>query len=85
MALYVLFENENTFLFLYFIWLLLNLKMCQIILPDPGINLTTGRAVINFCKDVENQSFYGNPVFTNSFILCEISKTFLNQISETSL
>ena len=35
MALYVLFENENTFLFLYFNWLLLNLQMCQIILPDP--------------------------------------------------
>ena len=35
MALYVLSENENTFLFLYFIWLLLNLQMCQIILPDP--------------------------------------------------
>ena len=37
MALYVLFENENTFLFLYFIWLLLNLQMCQIILPDPVV------------------------------------------------
>ena len=32
MALYVLFENKNIFLFLYFIWLLLNLQMCQIIL-----------------------------------------------------
>ena len=35
MALYVLFENNNTFLFLDFICLLLNLQMCQIILPDP--------------------------------------------------
>ena len=35
MALYVLFENNNTFLFLYFICLLVNLQMCQIILPDP--------------------------------------------------
>ena len=35
MTLYVLFENENTFLFLYFIWILLNQQMCQIILPDP--------------------------------------------------
>ena len=35
MALYVIFENKNTFLFLYFICLLLNLQMCQIILPDP--------------------------------------------------
>ena len=26
---------ENTFLFLHFIWILLNLQMCQIILPDP--------------------------------------------------
>ena len=34
MALYVLFENKNTFLFLYFICLLLNLQMCQIIFPD---------------------------------------------------
>ena len=34
MALYTLFENKNTLLFLYFIWLLLNLQMCQIILPD---------------------------------------------------
>ena len=33
MALYVLFENKNTFLFLYFICLLL--KRDQIILPDP--------------------------------------------------
>ena len=37
MALYVLFENENTFLFLYFIWILLNLQMCQIIFPDPVV------------------------------------------------
>ena len=35
MALYVLFEKENTFSFLGFIWLLLNLQMCQIILLDP--------------------------------------------------
>ena len=34
MALYVLFENKNTFLFLYFICLLLNLQICQIILTD---------------------------------------------------
>ena len=36
-ALYIclLFENKNTFLFLYFICLLLNLKMCQIFLTDP--------------------------------------------------
>ena len=34
MAFYVLFENKNTFLFLYFIFLLFNLQMCQIILPD---------------------------------------------------
>ena len=33
MALYVLFENKNTFLFIYFIWLLL--KWDQIILSDP--------------------------------------------------
>ena len=33
MALYVLFENKNTFLFLYFICLLL--KWDQIIFPDP--------------------------------------------------
>lgn len=31
----ILFENKNTFWFLYFICLLLNLQMCQIILPDP--------------------------------------------------
>ena len=35
MALYVLFENKNTFLFFYFICVLFNLQMCQIILPDP--------------------------------------------------
>ena len=35
MALYVLFENKNTFLFLYFICLLFNLQMCQIVLPGP--------------------------------------------------
>ena len=34
MALYVLFENENTFLFLYFICLLLNLQMRQIMLTE---------------------------------------------------
>ena len=43
MALYVLFENKNTFLFLYFIRLLSNLQMCQIILPDP---LQNGEAKI---------------------------------------
>ena len=35
MAFFVLFKNKNNFLFLYFIWLLLNLQMCQVILPDP--------------------------------------------------
>ena len=35
MALCVLFENKNILLFLYFICLLLNLQMCQIILSDP--------------------------------------------------
>ena len=35
MALYLHFENKNAILFLYSIWLLLNLQMCQIILPDP--------------------------------------------------
>ena len=34
MALYVLFENKNAFLFFYFICILFNLQMCQIILPD---------------------------------------------------
>ena len=32
---YVLFENKNTFLFLYFICISLNLQMSQINLPDP--------------------------------------------------
>ena len=36
MALYVLFENKNASLFLYFICLLFNLRMSQIILPDPA-------------------------------------------------
>ena len=35
MALYVLFENKNTLLCIYFICLLFNLQMCQIILADP--------------------------------------------------
>ena len=35
MALCGIFEYKNTFLFLYFNCLLLNLQMCQIILPDP--------------------------------------------------
>ena len=35
MALYVLFENKNTLLFIDFICLLFNLQMCEIILPDP--------------------------------------------------
>ena len=39
MALYVLLKiKKNTFLFLYFICLLLNLQMCQIILPDPVLH-----------------------------------------------
>ena len=42
MALYVLFENKNPFLFLYFICLLLNLQMCQIILPDPVYEFSLG-------------------------------------------
>ena len=37
MALYVLFENKDTLLCIYFICLLFNLQMCQIILTDPGI------------------------------------------------
>ena len=35
MALYVFFENKNTLLCIYFICLLFNLQMCQIILTDP--------------------------------------------------
>ena len=35
MALYILFENKNTLLCIYFICLLFNLQMCQIILTDP--------------------------------------------------
>ena len=35
MALYVLFENKNTLLCIYFICPLFNLQMCQIILADP--------------------------------------------------
>ena len=38
MALYVLFENKNIFLLLYFICLLSNLKMCLIIVPDLVFN-----------------------------------------------
>ena len=34
MAFYILFKNKNTVMFLYFICLLFNLQMCQIILPD---------------------------------------------------
>ena len=47
MALYVIFQNKNTFLFLYFICLLLNLQMCQIILTDPvyeAIHKQAGRS-----------------------------------------
>ena len=35
LASYVLFKHKNTFLFLYFICILLNLQMYQIILYDP--------------------------------------------------
>ena len=35
MTLNVLFKNKNTFLFLYFICILFNQQMCQIILPNP--------------------------------------------------
>ena len=35
MALYVFFENKKTIF--YFICVLLNLEMCQIILPEPCI------------------------------------------------
>ena len=34
-ALYVLFENKNPFLFVFFLCLLLDLQICQIILLDP--------------------------------------------------
>ena len=37
MAFFELFKNKNTFLFRYFICILLNLQMCQIIFSDPGI------------------------------------------------
>ena len=35
MALYVLFKNKNTLLFIYIFCFLFNLQMCQIILTDP--------------------------------------------------
>ena len=49
MALYVLFENKNTLLCIYFICNLFNLQMCQIILADPvvagiGMMMTRGFA-----------------------------------------
>ena len=34
MALNVLFKNKTTFLFLYFVFFLLNLQICQVILSD---------------------------------------------------
>ena len=70
MALYVLFENENTFLFLYCIWLLLNLQMCQIILPDPVelsfLHLQHLGNMSNLCLCmlflfvIQTQQWYGN-------------------------
>ena len=49
MALYVLFENENAFVFLSFTWLLLNLQMCQIILPDFVVErASAARSEFNF-------------------------------------
>ena len=42
MALYVLFEKKNTVLFLYFICLLFNLQIFQIILPDPVLARKSG-------------------------------------------
>ena len=35
MALYLLFKNKNTLLFIYIFCLLFKLQMCQIILTDP--------------------------------------------------
>ena len=49
MALYVLFKNKNTFLFLYFICLLLNLQMSQIILPDPVYEDLAVRIEFKYC------------------------------------
>ena len=49
MALYVLFENKNTFLFLYYICLLLNLQMRQIILPGLVYRLCVSLKKINWC------------------------------------
>ena len=55
MALYVLFENKNTFLFIYFICLLLNLQMCQIILPDPVYMIMYHRTNVLCCKERSSQ------------------------------
>ena len=68
MALYVLFENKNTFLFLFFICLLLNLQMCQIILPDPiyrKMILNNNHTIVKF----QTQKF---PNFEISFYHFEI-------------
>ena len=43
MALYVLFKNKNTLLFIYIFCLLFNLQMCQIILTDPVLHIYTVR------------------------------------------
>ena len=46
------FENKSTFLFLYYIWLLLNLQMCQIILFDPVLYVSFWRAgpLLSMCQ-----------------------------------
>ena len=43
MALYLLFKNKNTLLFIYIFCLLFKLQMCQIILTDPVFIFLTRR------------------------------------------
>ena len=82
MALYVLFENENTFLFLYIIWLLLNLQMFQIILPDPVLrfkSIDLQKKVLALLGEKYNQPLLQTLFMrTNSFDykLCLTCKNF---------
>ena len=86
MVLYVLFENKNTFLFLYFICLLFNPQMCQIILLDPVYKICKHVWLITFLNEAElifslytNKWFYvflsnsNNSMYNESFVYTHLN------------
>ena len=99
MALYLLFKNKNTLLFIYIFCLLFKLQMCQIILTDPVFGLGSlipieGMMNLDKFKDVLvnyllpvifNSDSRAGRVFQQNLAPCHISKKMQTFFAQTGI